>query len=58
MQDRAESTVLGKGPKKKSRLVMVFFRKGGGVSTQSITLRHIFVPQSYGLFIKNKGGGS
>ena len=36
---------------------MVFFRKGGGVSTQSITLRHIFVPQSYGLFIKNKGGG-
>ena len=29
---------------------MEFFRKGGGVLTQSITLRHIFVPQDLGNF--------
>ena len=46
---------------------MVFFRKGGGmISTQSITLRHIFVPQhllniAYKIFYKEVelvGGGS
>ena len=30
---------------------MEFFRKGGGVLTQSITLRHIFVPQDLGNFL-------
>ena len=38
--------------RKKSGLVMEFFRKGGGgVLTQSITLRHIFVPQDLGNFL-------
>ena len=43
--------LVGKPSEKKSGLVMEFFRKGGGVLTQSITLRHIFVPQDLGIIL-------